>query len=129
MITYDAPRAQEFADLNRRITKGEATHIINSGTHFVCHYTDNKLTGVLWFVGTGKEWWLVGIAVAKEVRRERVGMQVREAMITWCEEHTMGKGQTVGFYDRGRTPFWDKMLGTHTYGNMAVGMRKLDGKA
>jgi GNAT superfamily N-acetyltransferase len=127
MITHDAPSAADFAGLHRRVTTDQAAHIIDSGTHFVCHYSDDKLTGLLWFVGTGQSWWTVGITVAKEVRREGVGMQLREAMIAWCEEHTKGKGQIIGFYDRYKTPFWENMLNTTTYKNMAVGMREIDG--
>jgi len=127
MITYDAPTVDGFAALERQMTEERAQHMIDAGTKFVCHYQDGDLTGLLWFVGTGIHWWTVGIVVRPDVRRQGIGKQLRQAMITWCEENTVGVGHIVGFYEEGITPFWDDMLGTATHRKMRVGTRRIDG--
>lgn len=130
-LTTEPPTAEKFARLVRNLNEKQAQHIINAGTLFVCGYDDDdRLIGLIQYVGNGMTWVNLRIDVIQGKQREGIGTALRIRMIEECESMTLGTGAIYGWFERSKAKFWNNPIpGTTVNSLLAVGSRGINGKA
>ena len=105
-VAEKKPTVATFARL-AQLDEGQAAHILKSDALFFTAYDGKKLAGVLWGIGDGVVWLLVGIYVAPPYQRQGIGNALRQVWITHVEASTKGHGRIYGFIPARGKPFWD----------------------
>jgi GNAT superfamily N-acetyltransferase len=128
-IKTDTPKAEDLARLVPHWNETRAQHAVDAGARFVCGYDGDRLIGVLWYVGDGFTWVVLGIYTIRGQQGEGIGTALRLHVIKEYENKTMGKGAVYGWFERGKDGFWNSIPGTKINPYLAVASRHVDGKA
>ena len=100
------PTVAEFARV-ANMNKDKAAHILKSDAAFFTAHQGKELAGVLWGVGDGTTWLMVGIFVAPSHQRQGLGNALRSVWIAHVEANTKGQGRIYGFVPARGKAFWD----------------------
>jgi len=105
-VVRKKPTAVDLAAI-ANIKEDKAAHILKSPALFFSVFEDKELAGVLWGIGDGVTWLLVGIFVAPAHQRKGIGNALRMKWINHVESKTKGRGRIYGFVPSRGKPFWD----------------------
>lgn len=105
-VAKSKPTVANFAQVVN-MDKDQAAHILKSDAIFFTAHQGKELAGVLWGVGDGVTWLMVGIFVAPSYQRQGIGNALRSIWIAHVEANTKGHGRIYGFVPARGKAFWD----------------------